>query len=152
MSSPDPNPLGAPTPNRGALLSKFILVVDDSSDSAEMQGKLLEIEGAFVDLARSGSEALAIAGKKRFEVVISDISMPQMDGYQPLSELRKLPQMESVPAVALTGYGRPADVEKAHAQGFAHHLTKPVDIEKLLEIVRRLTSENGSATPEYPND
>src|SRR6185436_18574946 len=66
----------------GALHSKFILVVDDSTESTEMLGKLLEMEGAFVDVARSGAEALAIAGKKRFDLIISDISMPEMDGYQ----------------------------------------------------------------------
>jgi two-component system CheB/CheR fusion protein len=127
----------------GALRSKFILVVDDSSESTEMLGKLLEIEGAFVDLARSGAEALEIAHKKRFDLVISDISMPEMDGYQLLRELRELPHMDSVPAVALTGYGRPADIERAHAEGFAEHLIKPIDIDQLLQIVRRLTGENG---------
>ncbi len=128
----------------GALRSKFILVVDDSPESTDMLGKLLEIEGAFVDLARSGAEALAIAGKKRFDLVISDISMPEMDGYQLLSELRKLPQMENVPAIALTGYGRTGDIERAHAEGFAQHLTKPLDIDQLLLIVRRLTGDNGA--------
>jgi two-component system CheB/CheR fusion protein len=127
----------------GALRSKFILVVDDSSESSEMLGKLLEIEGAFVDLARSGAEALEIANKKRFDLVISDISMPEMDGYQLLRELRELPNMGSVPAVALTGYGRPADIERAHEEGFAEHLIKPIDIDQLLPIVRRLTGENG---------
>jgi two-component system CheB/CheR fusion protein len=127
----------------GALNSKFILVVDDSSESTEMLGKLLEIEGAFVDLARSGAEALSIAGQKRFDLIISDISMPEMDGYQLLSELRKLPDMDNVPAVALTGYGRAADVERAHEEGFAEHLTKPIDIDQLLIIVRRLTGHNG---------
>jgi PAS domain S-box-containing protein len=143
----------------GALRSKFILVVDDSTESTDMLGKLLEIEGAFVDLARSGAEALEIANKKRFDLVISDISMPEMDGYQLLSELRKLPQMENVPAVALTGYGRTADIERAHAEGFAQHLTKPLDIDQLLLIVRHLTedngtatNDNGTATPDKPNN
>jgi two-component system CheB/CheR fusion protein len=128
----------------GALNSKFILVVDDSSESAEMLGKLLEIEGAFVDLARSGADALEIADRKRFDLIISDISMPEMDGYQLLRELRALPNMESVSAIALTGYGRAADIERAHAEGFAAHLTKPIDIDQLLRIVRRLTGENGA--------
>jgi two-component system CheB/CheR fusion protein len=135
----------------GALRSKFILVVDDSHESTEMLGKLLEIEGAFVDLARSGAEALRIADKKRFDLIISDISMPEMDGYQLLNELRKLPQMEKVPAVALTGYGRTADIERAHAVGFARHLVKPVDIDQLLVIVRQLTEENGAGTPAKPS-
>ena len=135
----------------GALSSKFILIVDDSVESTDMLGKLLEIEGAFVDLARSGAEALAIANQKRFDLIISDISMPEMDGYQLLSELRKLPHMENVPAVALTGYGRTADIERAHAEGFAHHLTKPLDIDQLLLIVRQLTAENGGTRKEKVN-
>jgi two-component system CheB/CheR fusion protein len=62
-----------------------------------------------------------------------------MDGYQLLRKLRTLPQMENVPAIALTGYGRNADIERAHAEGFAEHLTKPIDIDQLLQIVKRLT-------------
>jgi PAS domain S-box-containing protein len=128
----------------GALSSKFVLVVDDSTESTEMLGKLLEIEGAYVDLARSGAEALEIANKKRFDLVISDISMPGMDGYQLLGKLRALPHMDHVPAIALTGYGRTVDIERAHAEGFAEHLTKPIDIERLLQTVRRLTDEDGA--------
>jgi two-component system CheB/CheR fusion protein len=135
---PQPEKVGA----TGALRNKFILVVDDSSESTDMLGKLLEIEGAFVDLARSAAGALEIAGKKRFDLIISDISMPEMDGYQLLRELRKLPDMHDVPAVALTGYGRAADVNRAHTEGFAEHLTKPIDIDQLLRIVQRLTGEN----------
>ena len=134
----------------GALSSKFVLVVDDSTESTEMLGKLLEIEGAYVDLARSGTEALEIANKKRFDLVISDISMPEMDGYQLLRKLRALPNMDHVPAIALTGYGRTADIERAHAEGFAEHLTKPIDIERLLQIVRRLTDGDEAKPADEP--
>jgi two-component system CheB/CheR fusion protein len=123
----------------GALKRKFILVVDDSTETTEMLGKLLEMEGAFVDLARSGSEALRLAQKKNFDLVISDISMPGMDGYQLLRTLRELPQMADVPVVALTGYGRNLDMDRAKEEGFAEHLTKPLDIDRLLKIVRKLT-------------
>jgi len=129
----------------GALDKKFILVVDDSTETTEMLGKLLQLEGAFVESARSGAEALEIAQRKTFDLVVSDISMPEMDGYQLLKKLRELPSMVNVPAVALTGYGRGADVERALEEGFAEHLTKPLDLDQLLQIVRRLT-ENKSAT------
>jgi two-component system CheB/CheR fusion protein len=121
------------------LKSKFILVVDDSSETTEMLGKLLELEGAFVDSARSGSEALEIAKRKNFDLVISDISMPEMDGYQLLKKLRTIPEMADIPAVALTGYGRSNDIERALDEGFAEHLTKPLDLDELLLVVRRLT-------------
>ncbi len=125
----------------GALKAKFILVVDDSPETTEMLGKLLELEGAFVDSARSGKEALQIAHQKNFDLVISDISMPEMDGYELLKKLRAIPQMADIPAVALTGYGRSNDVERALDEGFAEHLTKPLDLDELLIIVRRLTGE-----------
>ena len=128
-----------PTGATGALERKFILVVDDSAETTDMLGRLLQLEGAFVESARSGAEALEIARRKNFDLVVSDISMPEMDGYQLLQELRKLPSMANVPAVALTGYGRGADVERALEEGFAEHLTKPLDLDQLLQIVRRLT-------------
>jgi two-component system CheB/CheR fusion protein len=123
----------------GALNSKFILIVDDSSETTEMLAKLLELEGAFVDIAKSGREALEIARQKRFDLVVSDISMPEMDGYQLLRSLREIPEMADVPVVALTGYGRNADIDRARDEGFAEHLTKPLDLDKLLQIVKRLT-------------
>jgi PAS domain S-box-containing protein len=128
----------------GALSNKFILVVDDSSETAEMLVKLMQLEGAFVESARSGAEALEIAGRKNFDLVVSDISMPEMDGYQLLQKLRELPSMANVPAVALTGYGRGADVDRALKEGFAEHLTKPLDLDQLLQIVRRLTDSKNS--------
>lgn len=123
----------------GALKKKFILVVDDSPETTEMLGKLLELEGAYVESARGGVEALEIAQKKDFDLVISDISMPGMDGYELLRKLRALPEMADVPAVALTGYGRSTDIDRAHEEGFAEHLTKPLDMDELLKIVRKLT-------------
>lgn len=132
------------TGSTGALSNKFILVVDDSSETTEMLGKLLQLEGAFVELARSGAEALEIAGRKNFDLIVSDISMPEMDGYQLLQKLRELPSMANVPAVALTGYGRGADIDRAMDEGFAEHLTKPLDLDQLLLIVRRLTEDEQS--------
>jgi PAS domain S-box-containing protein len=128
----------------GALRKKFILVVDDSAETTDMLGRLLELEGAFVESARSGAEALEIARRKNFDLIVSDISMPEMDGYQLLQKLRELPSMANVPAVALTGYGRGGDVERALEEGFAEHLTKPLDLDQLLQIVRRLTEGSNS--------
>jgi PAS domain S-box-containing protein len=135
-----PAETSAPT---AALKGKSILVVDDSRETIEMLTSLLTIEGAQVEGARSGHEALGLVRHHDFDLIISDISMPEMDGYQLLQEIRAL-SSKRVPALALTGYGRPSDVDRAQAAGFAEHLTKPLDIERLLGIVRRLTgSESG---------
>ena len=131
----------------GALEGQRILVVDDSSETTDMLSKLLEMDGAEVQTARGGMEALALAGQSDFDLVISDISMPEMDGYQLLQQLRQLPQMAKVPALALTGFGRVSDIDRAHSVGFIQHFTKPLDIDKLLGSVRELTNNhNGSST------
>jgi PAS domain S-box-containing protein len=127
----------------GALTAKSILVVDDSRETTEMLTTLLKTEGARVASARSGEDALRLVRENNFDLVISDISMPAMDGYQLLQEIRAISTAKQVPALALTGYGRSADVERARAAGFTHHLTKPLDITRLLEIVRELTEGSG---------
>ncbi|HEY2964571.1 MAG TPA: ATP-binding protein [Pyrinomonadaceae bacterium] len=115
-----------------------VLVVDDSEDTTEMVQHLLEIGGATVTAVTSGLEGLRIARERQFDVVLSDISMPGMDGFEFLSKLRALPGYQNLPAVALTGFGRPEDVERAHTQGFYAHLTKPFDIQALAELLQKI--------------
>ena len=115
-----------------------VLVVDDSEDTAEMVRHLLEIGGATVTAVTSGFEALRVAREKQFDVVLSDISMPGMDGFEFLNKLRALPGYHDLPAVALTGFGRPEDVQRAHAQGFYAHLTKPFDIQALAGLLQTM--------------
>lgn len=134
----------------GALRHKFILVVDDSRETIDMLSRLLQMEGAFVHTARSGEEALAIAAENTFDLIISDISMPEMDGYQLLRNLRQIPSMNDVPALALTGFGRISDVNRARDEGFAEHFTKPIDIDRLLGSVKKLTQPNGEGTSPAP--
>jgi two-component system CheB/CheR fusion protein len=122
----------------GSLEGMNVLVVDDSEDTTEMVRHLLEIGGATVSAATSGKEALRIAREKQFDVVLSDISMPEMDGFEFLSKLRKLPGKQDMPAVALTGFGRPEDVQRACNEGFYAHLTKPFDIQTLASILQKM--------------
>ena len=105
----------------------------------DMLTKLLTLEGARVESAGSGKEALQIAGERSFDLIISDISMPEMDGYQLLKQIRGLAKGGNLPALALTGYGRSHDITRAQAEGFADHLTKPIDINRFLRTVQRLT-------------
>lgn len=121
-----------------SLEGVHVLVVDDSEDTTEMVRHLLEISGATVTAITSGFEALRVAREKQFDVVLSDISMPGMDGFEFLSKLRTLPGYEAVPAVALTGFGRPEDVQRAHIEGFYAHLTKPFDIQALAALLQKL--------------
>ena len=134
----------------GTLNKKSILVVDDSRETTEMLSKLLEMEGAHIETARSGQEALKLAQGRQFDLLISDISMPGMDGYELLGRLRTLRSMAHVPALALTGHGRLSDVDRARKEGFAEHFTKPLDLEKLLRTVRELTGDGSAVVdPEH---
>ena len=123
----------------GTLQGMTVLVVDDSEDTTEMVRHLLEIGGASVCAATNGFEALRLAREKEFDVVLSDISMPEMDGFQFLSKLRELPGKEYLPAVALTGFGRPEDVQRARREGFYAHLTKPFDLQTLAALLQKMT-------------
>ncbi|HEY4423421.1 MAG TPA: ATP-binding protein [Pyrinomonadaceae bacterium] len=122
----------------GSLDGMSVLVVDDSEDTTEMVRRLLEIGGASVCAATSGVEALRLAREKEFDVVLSDISMPEMDGFEFLSRLRQIPGKEDLPAVALTGFGRPEDVQRANDKGFYAHLTKPFDIQSLARLLQKV--------------
>ena len=122
--------------NEGEIPGARILVVDDSQDTLDMLQILLEGEGAVVETAASGAEALRKAKTAQMDLIISDIAMPEMDGYELLKELRAQPNYADVPAIALTGLGREEDVERARQAGFITHLTKPLNFEELVRLVR----------------
>jgi CheY-like chemotaxis protein/two-component sensor histidine kinase len=112
-----------------------ILVVDDNHDAAEATKVLLELAGHEVKMVGDGNEALASAPVFAPDVVLLDIGLPMMDGYQVARRLREVPQTRASCLIALTGYGQPADRERARAAGFDHHLTKPADPDALLALV-----------------
>ena len=112
-----------------------ILVTDDNVDSAESMALLLRLSGHDVRTAHDGQKTLEAACAFRPEVVFLDIGLPRgMDGYETARQLRRQPGLEQVFLVAMTGYGAPDDIERAHVAGFDHHVTKPASP----EAVRRL--------------
>jgi PAS domain S-box-containing protein len=117
---------------------RHFLVVDDTRDSAYILSKLLEALGNRVTTANNGREALELARSERPDVVISDIAMAEMDGYQLARLLRQEPALQHTVLVALTGYGSAADRERTKAAGFAHHLVKPVGVEALEQLFAAL--------------
>jgi two-component system CheB/CheR fusion protein len=117
-----------------------ILLVDDTRDTLETFGYLLEYEGAVVTPAESGAEALRLAESEPFDLIVSDVGMPQMDGYEMIAEMRSRPRTKALPAIALTGYGRPQDVQRALTAGFNAHVDKPVDMEHLREVMKAVLS------------
>jgi PAS domain S-box-containing protein len=112
-----------------------ILVVDDNRDAAESLALLLEADAHHVFVAYDGVFALEKARIERPDVILLDIGLPGMDGYSVAQALRQNNEMEGALLIALTGYGQPDDQEKSIAAGFDEHLVKPVDIEKLQQLL-----------------
>ena len=109
-----------------------VLVADDNRDSAESLADLLRLEGYEVLVAGSGTEALEIARTEHAEMLILDIGMPGMTGYEVATQIRLQEWGDAHPLlIALTGWGRQEDIERAHATGFDHHMRKPVDLDEL---------------------
>jgi two-component system CheB/CheR fusion protein len=117
---------------------KTALVVDDVADVTEMLAVLLTHAGYEVVTAASARAALDAARQRQFDVVISDIGMPEMNGYQLAREMRTLPGYATVPMVAVTGYSMFDDKERSVNAGFNAHMTKPIDPRALLDLIEQL--------------
>ena len=118
-----------------------VLLVDDEPDSLEVSAFALESAGAEVVVVSSGAAALAAIAQSVPDIIISDVGMPEMDGYQLMSQIRALPRAAGgeVPAIALTAYASKLDFKRALSVGFQRHITKPVDPDCLLKAVQELS-------------
>jgi two-component system CheB/CheR fusion protein len=114
------------------------LVVDDAPDVVEMLAILLRRSGYDVVTASSAPDALSAAQGGLFDVVVSDIGMPGMNGYELAEALRELPNYVAVPMIALTGFAMYADRKRALEAGFNAFLTKPINPTALVELIERL--------------
>ncbi|MBF2027314.1 MAG: PAS domain S-box protein [Oscillatoriales cyanobacterium C42_A2020_001] len=121
-----------------------ILVVDDEPDSLALVAVLLEQEGGTVTAVSSGQAVLAALGNASFDLLISDIGMPEMDGYELIRQVRSRPAWQGggIPAIALTAYVGETDQQTALAAGYQEHLTKPLDPDALNAAIARLCSLN----------
>ncbi|MEH2284851.1 MAG: response regulator [Nostoc sp.] len=113
------------------------LLVDDDRDSREFIAFLLEQYGAQVTKAQSASEALSSLEQAKFDLLISDIGMPDMDGYTLIRQIRKQSpdQGGKIPAIALTAYAGEIDQQLALAAGFQQHISKPIELEILMKVI-----------------
>lgn len=114
-----------------------ILVVDDSVDAAESMAMLLRLRGFEVGVAHTGEDALRMADESPPSVVLLDIGLPGMSGYDVCRALRARDAMRDVKLIAMTGYGRESDRQRAIDAGFDAHATKPVPFATLLELLGR---------------
>lgn len=119
-----------------------VLVVDDNIDSARGLSMCLESQDYQVRMGHNGKEGVYIAQQYLPDVVLLDIGLPDIDGYQVAQQLRQAPHLEELVIIAMTGYGGDADKAKAKEAGFDHYLVKPVDLSKLLALLSRLSSSS----------
>ncbi|NEX61890.1 response regulator [Noviherbaspirillum galbum] len=117
--------------------SKSILIVDDNVDAAESLGEFLKVSGHKVEVTFDGATAVQTAGKLRPDVVILDIGMPRMNGYEVARSLRSDAGLAHTILVAVTGYAQEKDRSRAQESGFDYHFAKPIDIPRLVDVLNR---------------
>jgi CheY-like chemotaxis protein len=121
-----------------APVRRRVLLVDDNQDVVRAFARLVRALGHDVEVTFSGDEALAVAERFRPDVVLMDIGLPGLDGYQTAAALRATPWGGGVRLIAVSGWARDADRRRAHEAGFDRHLTKPIDPDVLEALLREV--------------
>jgi CheY-like chemotaxis protein len=116
-----------------------VLLIDDSLDTLNMLSLWLSNYGCEVSIASEATEGVRLATEQHPNLIISDIGMPDVDGYELMRLLRRTPGLDRVPAIALTGYAREEDRELALAAGYNAHIPKPANMGKLLQLIKTLS-------------
>jgi signal transduction histidine kinase/ActR/RegA family two-component response regulator len=122
--------------------AKKILVVEDNPDAAAMMRDFLELSGHEVEIAASGIDGIQAARQFHPEVVLCDLGLPGMNGFEVAAELRRDPSTRSAKLIAVTGYGRDEDRRRSREAGFDLHLTKPVDPSRLRALLRERPADS----------
>jgi PAS domain S-box-containing protein len=115
-----------------------LMIVEDDPDTLEMLRATLEARGYSVTACESAAQTLEVASANQVDLIISDIGMPEMDGFQMIKQLREVEGYQNVPAIALSGYASKKDAKAALAAGFNAHVSKPVDPAELVIMVNGL--------------
>ena len=140
-------PAEPPLPPPGRTLGSFrVLVVDDNMDAAQSLARLLELSGHVVHTRNDGAGALEAVGTFRPQIVLLDIGMPGMDGYEVAERLRSAGSPDLL-LVAITGYGRDEDRRRSKAAGFDLHMVKPVDAQALMMQLAERCSGSSDRRP-----
>jgi CheY-like chemotaxis protein len=132
-------------PDASAVQGMRVLIVEDNRDAANTLKRLLIHSGVNVELAFSGTEGLEAARKGNADVVICDIGLPGLNGFDVARALRSDETLPNLYLIALSGYGQPEDVRQALDAGFNLHLIKPVDFSSLMQALKEVGSMRPSA-------
>ena len=126
-----------------------ILVAEDNPANLELMREILDIHGHEIIEAHDGSEALLQAEMAHPDLILLDVNMPVLNGFEVLERLRATPQLASIKVVALTAYAMRGDREKALQAGFDGYLTKPIDIQTLTETIDTFLNHNSQQGKRY---
>jgi signal transduction histidine kinase/CheY-like chemotaxis protein len=132
-------------PNPGRLAERSILLIEDDDDTRAVLRYMLEAEGARVEAASSGREGVTAATEGRYDVVLCDVGLPDIDGLEVARRIRTREELRSLRLIAVTGYGQTEDVRQAITAGFDAHLTKPVNLDQLLALLQPRDSRQRAA-------
>jgi len=133
-----------------AVRCRRILVADDFPQSAETLARLLRHDGSEVRVAQDGAEAFDTAAEFRPDVVVLDIAMPKLNGYEAARKIRAQPWGKQMVLIALTGWGQQQDRQRTQDAGFNAHLTKPVNFGAIMDLLAKLPATSAGATSESP--
>ena len=128
-------PIKRPNDRKSPSGKGHLLVVDDHQDTCLGMKMLLERRGYQITLAHSADQAIEKAQAEKFDLLISDIGLPDRSGYELMKELRA---KNALRGIALSGFGMENDISQARAAGFSEHLTKPINFDRLDEAIRNL--------------
>lgn len=120
-----------------------LLLVEDHDDVAELLASLLAMRGHAVKIARSARDALRAISAETFDVMVSDVGLPDASGYELMRQVRA---RGATKGIAMSGWGRPEDIARSREAGFAEHLTKPVLLKKLEQAIARVHAMDGAPT------
>jgi CheY-like chemotaxis protein/anti-sigma regulatory factor (Ser/Thr protein kinase) len=125
-----------------------VLIVDDEPDGRQLMVRILEGRGAKVTAVEGGGEALKLLRQSRFDILVSDIGMPDLDGYELMRRVRELDvtRMGSLPAIAVTAYARAEDRQRSLLAGYQMHLAKPIEARELVAGIASLLRLQRPAT------
>ena len=137
-----------------AAQPRKLLYVEDNDDARAVMSEMLRLSGYEVVEAATGAAALAAVAQQRPDVIVMDIGLPDMNGYEVARQVRQMPSLHSVPIIALSGYGQHRDKIAGTQAGFSAHLVKPVDPEELTRTVEAVLAAETlplSSSPSPPS-
>jgi CheY-like chemotaxis protein len=140
-------PRRAPSKLQSGPSPRRVLVIEDNQDARQMLRAVLRMDGHEVREAKDGASGLTVAAEENPEVVVVDIGLPDIDGYEVARRLRAGAGGRTMALIALTGYGGDEEEGRARAAGFDAHLVKPVSVERLAQVIAEIAASSRVAAP-----